>query len=108
MERDEFGRPTEKISVEVGFGYPAEIQDLITILEESCRNGSIARQYESFFTLAVALLRHVHEISRSTACELLTVSEDDLPRLVRDIVRLISVSRTGQAAPVEETTFETR
>ena len=48
VERDDFGRSVEKISVEVGFGYPAEIQDLITILEKSCQNGSIAGNTSPF------------------------------------------------------------
>ncbi len=108
MERDGFGRPFEKISVEVGFGYPTEIQRLIEMLEESCRVGPVARQYEAFFNLAVALLRHAHEINRSTACGLLSVSEDELPRLVRDVVSLISDSKTCRAVQVEEAQFETQ
>jgi hypothetical protein len=85
---DKLGRPVERISVEVGFGYPPEVQALITALTDACEHGSPPRQYEAFFALAASLLRRAHDISLSATCELLSVSEDELPRLVREVVSI--------------------
>lgn len=89
-DHDRLGRPSERVSVAVEFGYPPEIQGLIDGLEEASESGSVDRQYEAFFALAVALLRRAHDLSASTACELLCVSRDELPGLVREVVSIIS------------------
>jgi hypothetical protein len=91
-DRDRLGRPVERLSVEVGFGYPAEIRSLIDTLQNACEGGSALEQYDAFFSLSVALLRRTHEIDLATACGLLSVSEEELPRLVRDIVAVITES----------------
>ena len=43
--------------------------------------------------MATAILLRVHEISRATACELLAVSEHDLPRLVQEVMAVVSGDR---------------
>lgn len=106
---DKLGRPVERVSVEVDFGYPTEIQSLIDALRDACGGGPVFRQYEAFFALSAALLCRTHEISPSIACELLSVSESELPRLVRDVVAVISGSKdTGDAAQMEGKTIDSR
>ena len=49
-------------------------------------SGTPAQQYEAFVSLAVSLLRHSHDVSRPEAIELLAVGDEELPRLVAEIV----------------------
>jgi hypothetical protein len=81
--------------VELTFGYPAEIAALIARFRTACDHAPAAAQYESFFELASALLRRVHEISPEQACELLSVTGEELPALVAAIVAVISEVQTN-------------
>lgn len=87
---DRLGRPVERITVEIGFGYPLDVQQLIDGVRSACECGSVSQQYEAFFSMATAVLLRVHEISRATACELLAVSEHDLPQLVQEVMAVVS------------------
>jgi hypothetical protein len=96
-ELDRLGRPVERITVEIAFGYPLDVQRLIDGVRSACECGSVSQQYEAFFSMATAILLRVHEISRATACELLAVSEHDLPRLVQEIMAVVSeTDRTSE------------
>jgi hypothetical protein len=88
-EVDRTGRPVERVSVTIEAGYPPEIQKLAKAVESACETGSATEQYEAFFNLAARLLTHAHAISLPTACELLRVSEDELPRLVRQVMGVV-------------------
>jgi hypothetical protein len=104
---DRLGRPVERVGVSVGFGYPLEIQRMISGVRSACERGSVPEQYEAFFSLAACLLRRAHEISLATVCELLSVSEHELPRLVREVMAVVSeADRTPEANPVEVPTLE--
>ena len=101
---DVMGRPRERICVELGFGYPYEIERLIENVRVSHEHGSTKEQYDAFFELAVRLLRRCHDLSQEFACEVLTVSEEELPLLVEVVMSLVSESErttldeTGQGA----------
>lgn len=84
------GRKIRRIRVGIYFGYPAEIEVLITKLRRACDEESIPHQYEAFFTLAVALLRRAHDISVDDACRLLDVAESETNRLIGDVIKVIS------------------
>ena len=101
-EFDRLGRPVERVSLDVGFGYPRAIESLIDALREACEGGQASQQYGAFFSLALALLRKAHDLEPSAACELLSVTESELPRLVRDVLAVISESKEGpDGAPTE-------
>jgi hypothetical protein len=89
---DAFGRPVERVTVEVGFGYPLEIQRLIDGFRTASELGTAAEQYAAFFTLAAALLRRAHDLDLTTACELLEVSDADLAHVVNAALEAISGS----------------
>jgi hypothetical protein len=83
---DRLGRKVEHVTVAIGFGYPPMIERLIDGVRSTCDRGSVSQQYETFFSLAAALLHRSHDLSREAACELLAVSEDELFRLVREVM----------------------
>jgi hypothetical protein len=95
---DEFGRPVERVTVDLGFGYPAEIQRLLDRVGAACEGGTASDQYTAFFSLAASLLRRAHDVSLVTACDLLAVPEDELPRLVGAVMAVVSARppATGQ------------
>ena len=101
---DVMGRPRERICVELGFGYPCKIDRLIQNVRASHEHGSTKEQYDAFFELAVGLLRRCHDLSQEFACEVLTVSEEEVPILVEVVMSLICESErttpgeTGQGA----------
>lgn len=87
---DSLGRQIERVTVEIGFGYPLQIRRLIDRLGKSHDHGSVSEQYDSFMNLAVSLLTRCHDIDVSFACRLLTVSEEEFPALVDHVSRIIS------------------
>jgi hypothetical protein len=89
---DAFGRPVERVTVEVGFGYPLEIQRLIDKFRTASELGTAAEQYAAFFALGAALLRRAYDLDLTTACELLEVSDADLPHVVNAALEAISGS----------------
>lgn len=104
---DRLGRPAERVTLGTEFGYPLEVQRLIDGVRSACECESVGRQYEAFFTLAVCLLRRAHDISFATACDLLSVSEAELPQLVREVMAVVSeAGRTPEANPEEVSTLE--
>ena len=54
---DVLGRKTEKVVVELQFGYGPKVQELLDRMREYLNADSRLCQYEAFFSLAVALLR---------------------------------------------------
>jgi len=82
--------------VEVAFGHPLEIEKLFRTVQAVSESGPVSEQYAAFFALAVALLRRAHDIGLDTACELLAVSADELPHLVRVV---LSVASIGEELP---------
>jgi hypothetical protein len=96
---DALGRPVERISVAVGFGYPAEVQELIDGVGAACEGGTASEQYASFFSLAAVLIRRAHDVSMATACELLAVPGNELSRLVGAVMQVVSA---GPEAPAGE------
>lgn len=99
---DRVGRPVERVTVGIEFGYSLETQRLIDGVRAACARGSVREQYEAFFSLAADLLRRSHEINLAAACDLLSVPEDELPRLVRDVMAVVSEVEPGS----ETSTFE--
>jgi len=95
-EVDSLGRPIERVIVEVGFGHPSGVRRLIECLKFSCECGTVAQQYAAFFALAAELLCRAHEVSMETACELLSVSDAELPQFVRVVM---AVASEGVRAP---------
>ena len=75
--------------MEIGFGYPLFIRRLIDRVAISCDRDSTAEQYESLLALAAALLIRAHDIDPSTACRLLTVSEEEFTSLVHNVLQII-------------------
>jgi hypothetical protein len=90
IQLDQFGRPVERTIVEQAFGYPPSIQRKLDDLRSSWEYESPSSQYEAFFSLAGSLLLRAHDISLATAHELLAVSDDELARLVGQIIALVS------------------
>lgn len=86
---DQLGRPVERVTAETGFGYPPGVQSLIDGVRSACQRGSVVEQHEAFFTLAACLLLRAHEVSHGAAWKLLSVSEDELPRLVREVMAVV-------------------
>ncbi|MCA1684592.1 MAG: hypothetical protein LC745_01120 [Planctomycetia bacterium] len=104
---DPLGRRVERVTVGIEFGYPLETQRLIEAVRSACNRGTVREQYEAFFSMAVSLLRRAHEIPPAAACQLLSVSEDELPRLVREVMAVVSeAERTPGADRVEVSTLE--
>ena len=87
---DGFGRPVDRVVVELGFGYPLAIRRLLGDVRTACEQGPISSQYEAFMALAISLLRRAHDVSLTTACELLTVPDDQLPRLAGEVMEVVS------------------
>jgi hypothetical protein len=83
---DEFGRATVRVATHAEFGHPAAIEKLRTAVHIASESGSVAEQYEAFFSLAAKLLRRVHEIDAEAAWELLTVSDSEIPTLVNSVL----------------------
>jgi hypothetical protein len=90
IQPDQFGRPIERMIVELAFGYPLSIQRKLSDLRSSWECESISSQYEAFFSLAGSLLLRSHDISLATAYELLAVPDDELARLVGQVIALVS------------------
>ncbi|GAC1463661.1 MAG: hypothetical protein NVSMB9_01370 [Isosphaeraceae bacterium] len=88
--RDPLGRPIDRVEVGIGFGYPLEVQNLVQTLRTARNEGTVSQQYEAFFSLAVCLLRRAHDLDLVAACELLSVTKDELPRLVQEIMAVVS------------------
>jgi hypothetical protein len=98
--QDDFGRPIENVVVEFGFGYPLATRRLLENLRSVCAQGSVSQQYDAFMALAISLLRRAHDISVETACELLTVPDDQMPRLAEELMAVISGREaTGGSQP---------
>jgi hypothetical protein len=85
-EFDQLGRPVDRVTVGIGFGHPPKINKLVSDLRAACENGPVSQQYEAFFSLAATLLRRAHDIDLAAACELLAVSEEELCRLVTEVM----------------------
>ena len=102
IDRDRLGRPVERVTVGIEFGYPLETERLIKCVRAACERGTVEEQYEAFFSLAACLLRSAHEVSLASACELLCVSEDELPRLVREVMAVVSEAESPPGANPEE------
>jgi hypothetical protein len=83
---DEFGRSTNRVVVELAFGYPLATRRLIENVRSICEQGSAVEQYAAFMDLAISMLCRAHDISLPTACELLTVPTDQLPRLAKEVL----------------------
>jgi len=90
------------VAVGVGFGYPPETQRLIDGVKSACGGGTVRAQYEAFFALAAWLLRRAHEISLPEACGLLSVAEDELPWLVREVMAVVAEAEGPNLANPEE------
>ena len=100
---DELGRPVEGVVVTYGFGYPRAIERLLAAVKAAVATGTAGEQCEAFFALAAALLRRAHDVSLSTACELLTVPEDDLTRLVEAVMAVVNDGARSQGSQVQGT-----
>jgi hypothetical protein len=99
---DRTGKVIERVSVEAVHGYPAAIQNLIDTVRLVCDGGSTQEQYGAFFALAARLLTTAHDISLEHACELLSVTEHELPRLAREILSIaLGDERTTEGKPGE-------
>lgn len=101
-ETDRLGRPVERVTVRVGFGYPPAVRGWIDGLQSACEGGNVPRQYEAFFGLAAALLRRAHEVSLADACDLLAVDACDLPRLVREVMSVVSEAEPAPGDNLQE------
>ncbi len=99
---DRLGRPVERVSVGIEFGYPPEARRLIDGVRSACEHGTVREQYEAFFSLAACLLQRAHEITLDAACELLSVSEVELPRLVREVMAVVSEAEGAPESTREE------
>lgn len=96
---DPLGRTTESISARVETGYPLEILRKWDELRRASETGSPDQQYEAFLALAVALLRRAHDISPPEARELLAVADEEWPRLVAEILAIVSKARAETSSP---------
>lgn len=106
---DPLGRPVGRVTVGVGFGHTPEVQRLIDGVKAACGAGSVREQYDAFSALAACLLRRAHEISLPAARELLSVAEAELPRLVREVMAVVTEAEgltPAQANPEEVSTVE--
>ena len=83
---DAFGRAEERLTVEMTYGYPLEIQRLLDTLNSALEDGTEELQYEAFFALAAALLLRTHHIDLSSAAALLAVDIADLRRLADEVL----------------------
>lgn len=106
---DRTGRTVERLTVEVAHGYPAAIQNLIDGVRLACKDGSVRDQYEAFFMLAARLLTRAHDIGLDRACELLAVTENELPRLAREVLSIaLGGEPTREGKPGERENRESR
>jgi hypothetical protein len=96
---DPLGRTTESISARVETGYPLEIRRLWNDLRRAHETGFPAAHYEAFLALAVSLLRRAHDISPSEARELLSVADEEWPRLVDEILAILTSTRAETSSP---------
>ncbi len=93
------GQTTESVSARVETGYPLEIRRLWDDLRRAHETDSPAPHYEAFFALAVSLLRRAHDISPSDARELLSVADEEWPRLVDEILAIVTSTRAETSSP---------
>ena len=97
-ETDGVGRPTEHVTMATGFGYPSTVHNAIDRVQSACEGGSGPARSEAFVTLAASLLRLAHDVPFLTACELVSVSGDDLRRLVGVVTELLTECQRGPNA----------
>jgi hypothetical protein len=97
-ELDQLGRPVERMALAVGFGYPPGIERLIEKVRSASKSEPVPQQYEAFFTLAASLLLRSHDISMASGCELLSLSGDELARLVREVWAVVEEVRPKPGA----------
>jgi hypothetical protein len=93
------GQTTDSVSARVESGYPLEIRRLWDDLRSAHETGCPAPHYEAFLALAVSLLRRAHDISPSEARELLSVADEEWPRLVDEILTIVTSTRTETSSP---------
>lgn len=106
-EVDSLGRPVDRVTVEVGFGHPPGVRRLIECLKFSCERGTVAQQYAALFALAAEFLCRAHDVSMEAACELLSVSDAELPPFVRVVMAVASeVDRAPDSNHVEVPSLE--
>lgn len=96
---DPLGRTIESISAWVETGYPLEIRRLWDDLRRAHETGSPAPHYEAFLALAISLLRRAHDISPAEARELLSVADEEWPRLVDEILAIVTSTRAETSSP---------
>ncbi len=90
VETDLLGRNVERVALDLRHGYSPLIEGLIDALRSACAHGSISEQYETFFSLAAEILIQAHDVTLQTACELLSVGDIELPRLVNEVIAVIT------------------
>jgi hypothetical protein len=89
------GRSTTRVVVRIAFGYSLEISRLVEAMRIASEGHSASQQYEAFCALSIALLRRVHDIPWTTAHALLSISDDELPRLVQNVLEVVSEEPSG-------------
>ncbi len=90
VESDLLGRNVERVALDLRHGYSPLIEGLIDALGGACDHGSISEQYETFFSLAAELLLNAHDLTLQTACALLSVGDVELPRLINEVIAVIT------------------
>lgn len=88
-ETDATGRRVERVTLDIGFGYPTDVEVLIDALRLACERDSVPEQYESFFSLAAKLLLQAHNVDLQTVCSLLAVRDAEVPRLVEEVIAIV-------------------
>jgi hypothetical protein len=89
------GRTPPRITIHLDFGYSLAISRLVDALRIASRGDSATQQYQAFCSLAIALLKHVQDVERTTASDLLNLDSDALPGLVREILAIVSEEPPG-------------
>ena len=105
MDLDQVGRSVPRVVVTMSFGYPPDIRGKIDDVMTACVDGSASLQASAFFSLASLLLRRSHHLSEADARELLSVSEQDVARLVREILAVVTEAEPGPEANVPKESF---
>ncbi len=107
VETDPWGRSVDRVTVRAERSYPPAVQSLVKGLRAACESGSAGRRYQAFLALTDCLLRSAHDLSPEAARELLQLPQPELPRLVRQVVGLLSeAGGVPDATPVERSNRE--
>ncbi len=88
VRQDGIGAATPTIEVETRLGYSYLVEHCLTFLTDALESGSQLVLWGGFFTLATMLLQEANDLCLDDCTFLLSVKDDEIPRLVYEVLGL--------------------